>query len=293
MKENKDKSKTDENEIKKEENKYIEKKLYSIDELKDKKKREIDSAFKDLSKNIIGNKEIADLPINEINSKEIFKFKDNLNLIPIFLMDEESLKKFQVLLNYEFLNEFINSDNKKKNYLIENNHEEFNKIYNILSGKIELPNEIKIIDEYKNCKKIMDMNKRFQLFRKIKHFNKGKNDSIYYFSFKNNSYIFFPKEMRVAKLKLNNDFNINNLFYLEEYIENKNDIVLSYIKKIDLIGQKNTSITINNNQIKDCYLINKEWLDSKLKEYSKIENNNEFKFQMNIILKQYHLDLSK
>ena len=40
MKENKDKdkSKTDENEIKKEENKYIEKKLYSIDELKDKKK---------------------------------------------------------------------------------------------------------------------------------------------------------------------------------------------------------------------------------------------------------------
>ena len=40
MKENKDKDKikTDENEIKKEENKYIEKKLYSIDELKDKKK---------------------------------------------------------------------------------------------------------------------------------------------------------------------------------------------------------------------------------------------------------------
>ena len=146
MKENKDKdkSKTDENEIKKEENKYIEKKLYSIDELKDKKKREIDSAFKDLSTNIIGNKEIADLPINEINSKEIFKFKDNLNLIPIFLMDEESSKKYQVLLNYELLNEFINSDHQKKNYLIENNHEEFNKIYNILSGKIELPNEIKI-----------------------------------------------------------------------------------------------------------------------------------------------------
>ena len=44
---------------------------------------------------------------------------DNLNLIPIFLMDEESSKKFQVLLNYELLNEFINSDNKKKNYLIE------------------------------------------------------------------------------------------------------------------------------------------------------------------------------
>lgn len=52
------------------------------------------------------------------------------------------------------------------------------------------------------------MNKRFQLFGKIKHFNKGKNDFTYYFTFKNNSYIFFPKEMRVAKLKLNNDFNI-------------------------------------------------------------------------------------
>ena len=59
-------------------------------------------------------------------------------------MDEESSKKYQVLLNYELLNEFINSDHQKKNYLIENNHEEFNKIYNILSGKIELPNEIKI-----------------------------------------------------------------------------------------------------------------------------------------------------
>ena len=67
------------------------------------------------------------------------------------------------------------------------------------------------------------------------------------------------------------------MFYLEEYIENKNDIVLSYIKKIDSIGQKNTSITIKNNQIKDCYLVNKKWLDSKLKEYSKIENNNEIK----------------
>ena len=208
----KEDNKSDENNIRNKEidnKKHKNYKLYSIDELKDKrKKREIDSAFKDLSKNIIGNKELADLEINEINSNEILKLKDNPNLRQMFLMDEESSKKFQSLINYELLNEFINSDNKKKNYLIENNHEEFNKIYNILSGKIELTNEIKIIDEYKNCKKIMDMNKRFQLFGKIKHFNKGKNDFTYYFTFKNNSYIFFPKEMRVAKLKLNNDFNI-------------------------------------------------------------------------------------
>ena len=88
-----------------------------------------------------------------------------------------------------------------------------------------------IIYEYEDCKKIMDMNKKFQLFGNIKLFIKRKNDFIYYFTFKNNSYIFFPIEMKVVKLKLNNDFNIDNLFYLEEYIENKNDIVFSYIKK--------------------------------------------------------------
>ena len=277
----KEDNKTDENNIRNKEignTKNKNYKLYSIDELKDKrKKKEIGNAFKVLSKNIIGNKELADLPINEINSKEILKCINNSNLMKISLMDEESSKKLKVLLNYELLNEFINSDNKKKNYLIENNHEEFNKIYNILSGKIELPNEIKIIDKYINCNKIMEMNKKFKLFGKIKHFNKEKNDFIYYFTFKNNSYIFFPEEMRVAKLKLNNDLKNENLFYLEEYIENKNDFVLSYINKIYSVGQNNTNITIKNNQIKYYYLINKKWLDLKLQEYFKIYNNNEIK----------------
>ena len=108
-------------------------------------------------------------------------------------MDEESSKKFKVLLNYKLLNEFINLHSKKKDYLIEKNHEEFNKIYNILSGRIELPNDIKIIDEYKNCKKFMDMNKKFQLIgnSKIKNFIKKTSNFTYYFTFKNNSYIFF------------------------------------------------------------------------------------------------------
>ena len=83
--------------------------------------------------------------------------------------------------------------------------------------------------------------------------------------------------MKVVKLKLNNGFNIDNLFYLEEYIENKNDIVFSYIKKIYSIGQNNKNIKVEKNQIKDYYLINKKWVDFKLKEYSKIENNNEIK----------------
>jgi hypothetical protein len=64
------------------------------------------------------------------------------------------------------------------------------------------------------------------------------------------------------------------LFYLEEYIENKKDIEISYIKKIYSAGQNNTNIIIANSEIKDYYLINKKWLDS---EYSKITNNNEIK----------------
>ena len=283
----KEDNKTDKNNIRNNEidnTKHKNYKLFSIDELKEKtRKRLIDSAFKDLYKNIIGNKELLDLDINEINSKEILKFKNNNYLRQMFLMDEESSKKFHALINYELLNEFINSDNKKKNYLIENNHEEFNKIYNILSGKIELPNEIKIIDEYKNCKKIMDMNKKFHLFGKFKYFNKGKNDSIYFFTFKNNSYIFFPKESKFAKLKLNNVFEKDNLFYLEEYIENKKDIEISYVKKIYSIGQKNTNKKNDYNQIKDYYLINKKCIDLKLQEFSKAQ------IIMNIILKQWHL----
>ena len=119
---------------------YVE---YSIDELK-KRKTKIQELFNDLCKNIIGSKEMEDLQINAIYSKEIHKNINNTGLRRILLMDEESSKKFMGLLNYKKLNEFVNSDNKKKDYLIENNHEEFNKIYNILSGKIELPNEIKI-----------------------------------------------------------------------------------------------------------------------------------------------------
>jgi len=175
---------------------------YSIDELK-KRKIKIQELFNDLCKNIIGSKEMEDLQINAIYSKEILIKINNPGLRKILLMDEESSKKFMAIINYKKLNEFVNSDDKKKDYLIEKNREEFNKIYNILSGKIELLNEIKLINEYKNCKKIMDMNKKFQLFgkNKIKNFNKEKKDFIYYFTFKNNSYFFFSKEMKIAKLR--------------------------------------------------------------------------------------------
>jgi len=126
----------------------------------------------------------------------------------------------------------------------------------------------------------MDNNKKFQLFgnNKIKHFNKGNNNNIYYFTYKDNSYIFFLKENKILKLNLDKDFEIYNLVYLEEYIENKKDIEISYIEKIHSVSQKNANIRIiKNNQIKDYYLINKKWLDSKLQEYSKIKNNKEIK----------------
>ena len=256
-------------------------KEYSIDEFKQKdRKKRIENLFKDLYLNIIRNYELVDLNINEINSKEILKFENSPELIPIILMDEESSKKFQNFINYQKLNEFINSDDKTKDYLIESNHEEFNKIYNILSGSIELPNEIELIDEYKNCKKNMDINKKFQLFGKSRFnqiFKKGKNICISYFIFKGNSFIFFPKEKNILRLKYNEDIKIDNLFYLEDYIENKKDIEISYIKKIYFVGQNNLNIKIINNKIKDYYLINKKWLDFKLQEYSKITNNNETK----------------
>jgi hypothetical protein len=204
-------------------------------------------------------------------------------------MDEESSKKFQAFINYQKLNEFINISDNSKDVFIEKNHEEFNIIYNILSGKIELPNEINLIDEYKICKKNMDIKKKFQIFGKDafdKIFKKGKNICINYFTYKNDSFIFFPKENKILKLTLDKDFDIYNLFYLEEYIENKKDIEISYIKKIYSAGQNNINIIIVNSQIKDYFLINKKWIDSKIKEYSKITNNNEIKKKMNIILKQ-------
>ena len=243
------------------------------------KKQKIEEFFEDLYKNVIENKELDDLNINVIISEEIIKYENNINLIQIILIDEESSKKFQNFINYKKLNEFINSDDKKKDYLIENNHKEFNKIYNIIDGNnIELPNEIKLIDEYKDCKKIMNINKKFQLFEKIlfkKKFNKGKNIFIYYFTNKINSFIFFPKDKKIFKLKYQKDITWDNLFYLEEYIENKKDIVLSYVKEIYSATQNNTNIKIVSNQIKDYYLISKNWLDSKLQEYSERENNNE------------------
>ena len=254
-------------------------KEYSTDELK-QRKNEIEILFKDLCKNIIGNKNLSDLNIKEINSEEILKNKDSQELRQIILMDEESSKKFQTFINYQKLNEFIKSDDKIKDNLIENYHEEFNKIFNILSGNIELPNEIKLIDEYIKCKKNIDINSQFQLFKN--NFKIEKNFCTYYFTYKNDSFIFFPKENKILKLKLDNDFEKYNRFYLEEYIENNKDIEMSYVKIIYSACQNNINIKKERNQIKDYYLINKRWLDSKLQEYSKIANINEIK-----ILKDY------
>ena len=78
-------------------------------------------------------------------------------------MDEESSKKFQTFINFKKLNELINSDDKGKDHLIESNYEEFNKIYNILSGKVELPNEIKLIGDIQD----MDIKKNFNYLKKI------------------------------------------------------------------------------------------------------------------------------
>ena len=196
------------------------------------------------------------------------------------LLDEESSKKFQTFINYQKLNEFIKSDDKTKDNLIENYHEEFNKIFNILLGNIELPNEIKLIDEYIKCKKNVDINSQFQLIKN--NFKIGTNICTYYFTYKNDSFIFFPKENKILKLKLDNDFEKYNRFYLEEYIENNKEIEMSYVKIIYSACQNNINIEIESNQIKDYYLINKKWLDSELQECSKIEYNNEIK-----ILKEY------
>ena len=91
----------------------------------------------------------------------------------------------------------------------------------------------------------MNLNKKFQLFEKFlfkKIFNKGKNIFIYYFTNKNNYFIFFPKDKKIFKLKYQKDVNRGNLFYLEEYIENQNDIVLSYVKGRYSVTQNNTNI---------------------------------------------------
>jgi len=170
--------------------------------------------------------------------------------------------------------------------LIENYHEEFNKIFNILSGNIELPNEIKLIDEYIKCEKNIDNNSQFQLFNN--NFKIGKNICTYYFKYKNDSFIFFPKEKKILKLKLDNDFEKYNRFYLEEYIENNKNIEMSYVKIIYSECQNNINIKKESNQIKDYYLINKKWIDSKLQEYSQIAYINEIK-----ILNEYIYEANK
>ena len=194
-----------ENNIRKEEkNENIKNKKYMENSINEIKQREItiEKSFKDLCKNIIENKELNDIIISE----EFLKNVNNPDLKQIILMDEESSKQFQILLNYQKLIELINEkEEKKKDDLIKNFHEEFNKIDNILSGKIELPNEIKLIDEFQKCKNNMNNKKKFQLFEKnkfIEIFKKGNNIFIYYFTYKNNSFIFFPKDKKILKLKL-------------------------------------------------------------------------------------------
>jgi len=281
-----------ENNIDKEEKIEYIKNQKCIDEIK-QRKIIIEKSFKDLCKNIIKNEELNDLNINVIMSKDFPKNENHPDLKQIILIDEESSKQFQTFINYPKLNEIINIvGESKKDALIENFHEEFNNIDKILSGMIELPIEIKLIDGFQKCKNNMDNKKKFQLFEKnkfIEIFKKGENIFIYYFTYKNNSFIFFPKDKKILKLKFDNDFIADDLFYLEEYIdnlENKKDIEESFLKKIILENQNKLKFNekILKKEIKDYYLINRKWLNNRIKasnenNYEKIEpqlENKEF-----------------
>ena len=249
---------------------------YSFEKLKIKIKL-LEPFFNLLFMIITNNKEGKNIEINKLIEGEILK-KINNNDLPQIILIKENTSNF---LNLDLIYKYINSNEEKKNELLKENQEEFKNINKKLKNTESDYQELSIIQNYNDVKNNMN-NKYYvlnkNLFKDI--FKNIKDVYIYYFISNDKKFIFFEKEEKILQLTTDSDFDKNGLYILNNYdmeIKECLDIINSQI----LFNKDINNIYIYN-EIKEYYLMNKNWIRIKMNEGKKnirISMNNKHNYQ--------------
>ena len=232
------------------------------------KKNDISKLFEDIKEK---NGERNDLEISLLNQKEIESNKNSTNAVKILLINEENLNEFKSFINYDIINKISKINKGKRKYIREN----FNEFYNFvlfLEDKIKIPPNISLIENYDYFEDNINKKNKFyilyeskKLFKKI--IGKKKIEETYYFLYKNGFYIYFTNNKKILEIKA-----IDNNFWelMDINKDNSNDKINIITLLNDKIKEnKNTNnmkkyLDINYKDFKNFYLINEEWIDSKL-----------------------------
>ena len=209
--------------------------------------------------------------------KILNKFSNVNGAYEIILMNEDKYRAFNEMYNLDELKNILisyksNQKEERKN-LLEKNKEKFKKILNrIKSNKFTIDNIFQLNDDYEACINNINQNKKFALLSAtfFEDTSENKNNQIYYFIYKEETYIFFKKEKKILKVKLE---NLKSEFCeLEIYkIEDKKTIE-EYLTSLKEIRQKfkNKKYEQFQEPINEYYLINDKWIDFAINRLKKM-----------------------
>ena len=179
--------------------------------------------FPQLFGDITKNNYRLNIDINILNSEEIRRNIHNNNINDIILINKENLNKIKSFISYDIINKyFILNKEQRKKYL-EEHINEFHNFFLFYNKKINIPENISIIENYKDCTNYINNKNEFYIIYKrnkiiTKLIRHKKIEKLYYFNYQNESYIYFyesNKKFQLKKLE-------NNYWELIDYDETKN-----------------------------------------------------------------------
>ena len=236
--------------------------------------------MKEFYKNVINN-EKNDLKIKLLIPDEIINIMKNVKLTKIVLISEQSSK----ILNYNLINNYINSSEEIKNEFLNNNKQELIQIYKTLNDI--KPAYFELINDYNECNQYIKENRKIFILYKERFqdiYHVPNNINIYYFVNNGKSYIYFEEEKIIVQIIKDNDSENKDLYLLKNYIIDKYDLLNSFNLEVEKYKDLNNIIDneiYNFNFIKEFYLINNDSLKEEIKN-----NNNDY-YEKILSIKQY------
>ena len=194
-------------------------------------------------------------------------------------MNEDKYKVFNEIYHLNELQKIINTYKENKNErmnILEKNREKFIKLLNRIKNKKFIEdNSFQLNDDYETCINNIKENNKFALLSatNFEYTSENQNNLIFYFIYKEETYIFFKKEKKILKVKYE---NIKSEFCnLEVYKDEDINKISGYLKSLKEMRQqfKYKNFDKLKEPINEYYLINNKWIEyaeNKLKE-----NNND------------------
>ena len=257
-----------------------EEKDYSIKDIK-KEIQNISKLLNNIKSRIYNNIKNQTQPnINGLDPDELEKIlnksSEAYETSKIILMNEDKYKTFNEKYYLDDLKNILityqNNKNERKN-IIETNREKFTKFLNKTKNqKFIEENIFKLNEDYESCINNINEDKKFVLLSAKSFYLPKENDNnlINFFIYKDVPYIFFRKEKKILKVKIE-DKN-SEFCNLEIYRVKDNNKIDEYLKSLKIIMQdfKNKKYDEIKEPINEYYLINNKWID--FAENSLLEN---------------------